>query len=182
MYPVALFALLSLRAAAPSSEAAPAPRTAEAPAEPPAPPASDAPRVASEPPPASAPSAESEESIRQELLKRGRRYPRLERPWFWVTTVAGVGLSVAGGVYYFDAKAAREELDKQRVHHRGAVLSTVDAGRKAQNTALVLGGAAVLSFGAAAFIYLQPVEAPPVRVALVPAPGGAVASVGGVLP
>ncbi|WP_163997460.1 hypothetical protein [Pyxidicoccus caerfyrddinensis] len=141
----------------------------------------DAPRAE----PASAPEDTPKESVRQQALKRSRvpRYPRLERPLFWVAGVAGLGLATAGGLYYGKALSARETLDKRKALTRDEAFSTTQRGRNAQTTALVLGGASLLAFGAATWVYLQPVpqqEGP--TVSLVPGAGGGMLSLQGVLP
>ncbi|MFP2906611.1 hypothetical protein ACLESD_16405 [Pyxidicoccus sp. 3LFB2] len=130
-------------------------------------------------------SEESRESARQQALKRSRvpRYPRLERPQLWVAGIAGLGLATGSVLYYGKALSARETLDKREAPSRGEAFSAAERGRKAQTTALVLGGASLLAFGAATWFYLQPVpkeEGP--RVSLVPGAGGGMLSVQGVLP
>ena len=97
--------------------------------------------------------------------------------------VTGLGLATAGGLYYGKALSARETLDKRKALTRDEVFSTTQRGRNAQTTALVLGGASLVAFGAATWVYLQPVpqqEGP--TLSFVPGAGGGMLSIQGVLP
>jgi len=179
MNPHILLAVVSLSTAElpPASATAPQPPGAQEAAPSPGP----APEEAQPPKPSE---PVKPESVRQQALKRSKvaRYPRLDQPRVLVPALAGAGLGLASGFFYFKATDFHGQLEDGIPTNRSELQATLDSGRRAQRTALILGGASVLAFGTAAFFYFRPLPSTDATVTLLPGPGGAAAVFSGRLP
>lgn len=179
MNPHLFLAVVSLSTA----ELPPAPATDPQPpvAQQAAPSSEPAPQEASPPKPAE---PVKRESVREQALKRSKvpRYPRLDQPRVLVPALAGAGLGLASGFFYFKAAGFHGQLEDGVPTNRTELQATLGSGRRAQRTSLILGGASVLAFGTAAFFYFRPFSSKDATLTLLPGPGGAAAVFSGRLP